>query len=235
MAMKTLRKRFDAYGIAENPDGTLRGKPIWFVRYAETYINLGHPDVGKLFNDNGQTLRKYNDFLFQVAVAHDAAADAAERAELERMYVLLTRHLLDQGFAAGSAQGTLHHLGYSMRNFYTAPVIMRDVLRRAGLEHDVQQAMEWFSGVGEVKLPPAEPGMDIDAFNTSLVGRLAEHRDAPGHPGESGPGWRRSPVGSTTDIRSPRGPDPASRATARSSTTGVTTRPMPWTGSAAGP
>ncbi len=173
MAMKTLRKRFDAYGIAENPDGTLRGKPIWFVRYAETYINLGHPDVGKLFNDNGQTLRKYNDFLFQVAVAHDAAADAAERAELERMYVLLTRHLLDQGFAAGSAQGTLHHLGYSMRNFYMAPVIMRDVLRRAGLEHDVQQAMEWFSGVGEVKLPPAEPGMDIDAFNTSLVGRLA--------------------------------------------------------------
>lgn len=72
MAMKTLRKRFDAYGIAENSDGTLRGKPIWFVRYAETYINLGHPDVGKLFNDNGQTLRKYNDFLFQVAVAHDA-------------------------------------------------------------------------------------------------------------------------------------------------------------------
>lgn len=121
MAMKTLRKRFDAYGIAENPDRTLRGKPIWFVRYAETYINLGHPDVGKLFNDNGQTLRKYNDFLFQVAVAHDAAADAAERAELERMYVLLTRHLLDQGFAAGSAQGTLHHLGYSMRNFTRLP------------------------------------------------------------------------------------------------------------------
>lgn len=41
MAMKALRKRFDAYGIAENPDGTVRGKPIWFVRYAETYINPG--------------------------------------------------------------------------------------------------------------------------------------------------------------------------------------------------
>lgn len=173
MAMDALRKRFAGYDIAENPDGTVKGKPIWFVRYAETYINLGHPGIGKLFNDNDQTLRKYNDFMFQVAVAHDAAADAAERAELERMYVLLTRHLLDQGFAAGSALGTLHHLGYSMRNFYTAPVIMRDVLRRAGLEHDVQQAMEWFSGVGEVKLQPAEPGMDIDAFNTSLIGRLA--------------------------------------------------------------
>ena len=173
LPLKTLRERFEEYAITENADGTLRGKPIWFVRYAETYINLGHPDVAKLFAENGQLLRNYNDFLFQVAVAHDAARDAAEREELERMYILLTRHLLDQGFAAGSALGTLHHLGYSMRNFYTAPVIMRDVLRQAGLEHDVQQAMEWFSGVGEVKLPPTVPGMDIDAFNTSLIGRLA--------------------------------------------------------------
>lgn len=168
-----LRRRFERYDITENADGTLRGKPIWFVRYAETYINLGHPEVAKLYAANDQLLRGYNDFLFQVAVAYRASEDPAERAELERMYVLLTRHLLDQGFAAGSALGTLHHLGYSMRNFYTAPVLMRDVLRRAGLEHDVQQAMEWFSGVGEVKLPPETPGMDIDAFNTSLIGRLA--------------------------------------------------------------
>lgn len=173
LPLAELRRHFEQYGITENADGTLRGKPIWFVRYAETYINLGHPDVAKLYAANDQLLRGYNDFLLQIAVAHEAAADPAERAELERMYVLLTRHLLDQGFAAGSALGTLHHLGYSMRNFYTAPVIMRDVLRRAGLEHDVQQAMEWFSGVGEVKLPPSAPGMDIDAFNTSLIGRLA--------------------------------------------------------------
>ena len=172
-AFEELHKRFAAYGIAENSDGTVRGKPIWFVRYAETYINLGHPDVGRLFDDNGQTLRGYNDFLFQVAVAYHAARSDADRDRLGRMYVLLTRHLLDQGFAAGSALGTLHHLGYSMRNFYTAPVLMREELRRAGLEHPVQQAMEWFSGVGEVKLPPKEPGMDIDAFNTSLIGRLA--------------------------------------------------------------
>lgn len=174
LPLETLRRQFAAYGITENADGTLHGKPVWFVRYAETYINLGHTDVAKLYGANGQTLRGCNDFLFQLAVAWNAAPEgSAERGELERMYVLLTRHLLDQGFAAGSAQGTLHHLGYSMRNFYTAPVIMRDVLRRAGLEHDVQQAMEWFSGVGEVKLPPEVPGMDIDAFNTSLIGRLA--------------------------------------------------------------
>lgn len=173
MPLKTLRKRFEEYGIAQNADGTLRGKPVWFVRYAETYLNLGHPKVAQLYRDNGQLLRRCNDLLFQIAVAHHAAADPAARGELARIYLLLTRHLLDQGFAAGSAQGTLHHLGYSMRNFYTAPVLMRDVLREAGLLEQVQQAMEWFSGVGEVKRPPARPGIDIDAFNTSLIGRLA--------------------------------------------------------------
>ncbi|MEG1864708.1 MAG: chondroitinase family polysaccharide lyase [Alistipes sp.] len=171
--MDRLRRNFDTYNIKENADGTLHGKPIWFVRYAETYLTMGHPEVSKLYNDNRQTLRRYNDFMYQIAIAYNATDDAAQRAELARMYVLLVRHLLDQGFAAGSAQGTLHHLGYSMRNFYTAPVLMRDVLQQAGLEHAVQQAMEWFSGVGEVKLPPTVPGIDIDAFNTSLIGRLA--------------------------------------------------------------
>ena len=172
-ALGGLRERFAAYGIEENPDGTVRGKPIWFVRYSETYINLGHPDVHKLFAANGQTVRAYNDLMYQIAVAHSLNENPAERDELAGMYVRLTRHLLDQGFAAGSALGTLHHLGYSMRNFYTAPVLMREVLERAGLRREVQQAMEWFSGVGEVKLPTRELGMDIDAFNTSLVGRLA--------------------------------------------------------------
>lgn len=172
-AIKYLQKQFSEYGITENPDGTVRGKPIWFIRYAETYINLGYPDVAKLYEQNRQTLRRYNDLMFQIAVSHAFSESGTERAELERMYLMMTRHLLDQGFAAGSAQGTLHHLGYSMRNFYTAPVIMRSVLEKAGLLHDVQQAMEWFSGVGEVKTPPAVAGMDIDAFNTSLTGRLA--------------------------------------------------------------
>ncbi len=172
-SLRSLKKRFDEYAIEELPDGTLRGKPVWFTRYAETYIGLGHRNVAALYARNGQLLRKCNDLLFRLAVAWEASRDADERRELERMYVLLTRHLLDQGFAAGSAQGTLHHLGYSMRNFYTAPVVMREVLLEAGLLEEVQRAMEWFSGVGEVKVPAAAPGMDIDAFNTSLFGRLA--------------------------------------------------------------
>ena len=168
-----LREQFAGYGITENKDGSIKGKPIFFTRYGETYINVGIPDASKIFSDNGQLLRAANDFMFNLALAYLKSDDPAWKDELAGMYINMTRHMLDQGYAAGSALGTLHHLGYSMRNFYTAPVMMKDVLEAAGLADEVQQAMEWFSGVGEVKTAPVEPGMDIDAFNTSLMGRTA--------------------------------------------------------------
>ena len=168
-----LREMYNSYGISENADGTIKGKPVFFTRYGETYINLGIKDASAQFGRNGQLLRQANDNLLQLAAAWKTETDSGTRSEIESMYVNLTRHLLDQGFAAGSGLGTVHHLGYSMRNFYTAPVIMKDVLEAAGLRGKVQAAMEWFSGVGEVKTAPQGPGMDIDAFNTSLMGRVA--------------------------------------------------------------
>ena len=164
---------YESYHLSFNPDGTINGKPIYFIRYGETYLNQGIPDAKQAFTKAGQLLKDLNDKMLRLAVTIMNCKDAEQKEELSRMYVNLTRHLLDQGFAAGSGQGTLHHLGYSMRNFYTGPVIMQDVLKEAGLDVAVQQAMEWFSGVGEIKIAPAVLGMDIDAFNTSLMGRVA--------------------------------------------------------------
>ena len=164
---------YDSYQLSFNSDGTINGKPIYFIRYGETYLNQGIPDAKQAFTKAGQLLKDLNDKMLRLAVTIMNCKDAEQKEELSRMYVNLTRHLLDQGFAVGSGQGTLHHLGYSMRNFYTGPVIMQDVLKEAGLDVAVQQAMEWFSGVGEIKIAPAVLGMDIDAFNTSLMGRVA--------------------------------------------------------------
>ncbi|MBQ7268857.1 MAG: sugar lyase [Bacteroidales bacterium] len=171
--LEEARRVYNSYNIRYNRDGTIVGKPIFFTRYGETFLNLGIKDASRRFSEEGQLLRTYNDHLYRIALSWQQASDPALKEELARMYVDMTRHLLDQGFAAGSAQGTLHHLGYSMRNFYTAPVIMKDVLREAGLLEQVRLAMEWFSGVGEVKTAPEQPGMDIDAFNTYLLSRVA--------------------------------------------------------------
>ena len=130
-----LREQFAGYGITENKDGSIKGKPIFFTRYGETYINVGIPDASKIFSDNGQLLRAANDFMFNLALAYLKSDDPAWKDELAGMYITMTRHMLDQGYAAGSALGTLHHLGYSMRNFYTAPVMMKDVLEALTRKH----------------------------------------------------------------------------------------------------
>lgn len=171
--LEEARKMYDSYNVSFNPDGTITGKPIYFIRYGETYLNQGIPDAKQSFTRNGQLLKDLNDKMLRLAVTIRNCEDDSAKKELSQMYVNLTKHLLDQGFAAGSGQGTLHHLGYSMRNFYTGPVLMQDILKEAGLDQQVQQAMEWFSGVGEIKVAPAVLGMDIDAFNTSLMGRVA--------------------------------------------------------------
>lgn len=167
-----LKKRFKAYRIRRDSTGRITGLPLFFERYGETYQKLGAPRYNELFA-GPSGLSSANDLLYDLAIAWHNNTAAGVKQELAGMYVLLTRHLLDQGFRAGSAMGTLHHLGYAMRQYYPSMLLMKEVLAGAGLQHQVQQAMEWFAGTGEVKRAPEVKGMDVDAFNTSLSGRLA--------------------------------------------------------------
>lgn len=167
-----LTKNFREYHIRENGDGSVSGLPVFFERYGETYTHLGAPDYSLLYA-NEMGISNLNKLMFDMAVSYRMSRNDAERKKISGMYVLLSRHVLDQGFRAGSAMGTLHHLGYSMRKFYAAALLMHDVLAETGLSYPLQQAMEWFAGTGEIKVKSPAPGMDVDAFNTSLSGRLA--------------------------------------------------------------
>ena len=168
----SLRARYSIYHL----DTDRPGLPVFFERYGETYTHYDNTTTyTQKIGDMG--LSRANQLLYDLALAYrrqigTSRQCSADSIEIAHMFLALTRHMLDQGFQAGSAMGTLHHLGYSMRYFYPAMYLMRDVLREAGMLHEVQQAMEWFSGAGEVKVLPRKPGMDIDAFNTSLEGRL---------------------------------------------------------------
>ena len=170
--LQKLVDAFNAYQIQKNNDGTLRGLPVFFERYGETYEYLGAENYKTLFA-NPMGLSECNQLMLNMATSYHLSKNTVDKETITNMYVLLMQHLLDQGFQAGSAMGTLHHLGYSMRNFYTAAFLMKEPLHASGLDNDVQKAMEWFAGTGEIKSIPTEPGMDIDAFNTSLIGRLS--------------------------------------------------------------
>jgi chondroitin-sulfate-ABC endolyase/exolyase len=93
--------------------------------------------------------------------------------QLKAMFMQLYLHAEEQGIAAGSGLGTIHHSGYSFRNYYPALYLMKEVLTENGKLKDAMQSMQWYAATGEVLLKPEMPGMDMDAFNTTALGRLA--------------------------------------------------------------
>lgn len=171
LPLSKLRNDVSKYNISENSDGTIKGVPVFFERYGETYSMFGADRYSKIYG-NIMGLKRFNYTLLQLSVLWNLSEKEEERKEVEELYISMIHHMLDQGFQAGSAMGTLHHLGYSMRNYYPAVFLMSEVLEKNGLKSELQKAMEWFSGAGIVKTEPVTPGMDVDTFNTNLIARL---------------------------------------------------------------
>jgi len=166
-----LKKAYNQYEI-KREDEQISGKVMWFCRFSEIY----KPYTNKFknyFDKKGKGLAAYTKLMYEIASAYNQADNAHYKIELEELFFNMSDHLIDQGWAEGSASGTLHHLGYSMRTYYAAYFLMRESLIRTQRVDQAQKAMEWYSGVKEVFAPIHQKGMSIDAFNTSVMGRLA--------------------------------------------------------------
>jgi chondroitin-sulfate-ABC endolyase/exolyase len=170
--MSRLRKGFDFYNIkVEGPHVT--GMPLWFVRHAELYIPLEGRSVTSHFRKNRNDLKRYFGLMLNIAQSFRKSDDVEQRRELQRMFIHMYAHLRDQGVAFGSGMGTIHHYGYSWRDYYDALFLMKSALKEEGLLDDAIRDMQWYAIVNEVNVVPSEPGMDMDAFNTQALGRLA--------------------------------------------------------------
>lgn len=133
------------------------------------------PELSKELKAGTTPLRNYTDKMFQIARAHEQArrlglpqADAFGQLWL-RCFV----HLRDQGFAAGSAQGTIHHIGYQHRGWWDSLVLVRPVLEEAGLWQDARADLAWFVGLGRLLQDFENPdhyGGLVDVLNTLLLG-----------------------------------------------------------------
>ncbi|MBI9063621.1 MAG: hypothetical protein JEZ14_16690 [Marinilabiliaceae bacterium] len=171
--VEELRTQFSTYEIARKGD-QITGLPIWFGRNAELYIPLiSHKEAKNFYNKTGQNAKVYFDFMLKVATAHVNSSSETLKKELASMYLDLYDHMVDQGFAAGSGLGTIHHYGYNWRSYYRALFLMRDVLEANNHLQEAVAGMQWFASVGETFHAPETYGMDMDAFNTQVMGRLA--------------------------------------------------------------
>lgn len=120
-------------------------------------------------------LRDCTDLMQKVARAH-ASAGPDLRGPLAEQYLRLVAHLRDRGWAYGSCQGTVHHLGYAIRGYYDSAYLMREALREAGTLDEVRADLAWLSGLGRIFFDwrDASPYSGImDILNTTVRGMLA--------------------------------------------------------------
>lgn len=113
--------------------------------------------------------------MLDIASRYVKNKDAAERAALSEMYLLMTRHLLDQGFAKGSSLVSTHHWGYSSRGWYSSALLMQDVLEQNDLLPEVYDALLWhareFKASFDMEIKPQSSNLDY--FNTLSRQHLA--------------------------------------------------------------
>lgn len=167
--LSDIRSKYAAFGITRDDNG-IHGASLFMPHFDHV------PDSLKVsFKELSNTadLRVYTDLMNVVANTYLSTEDLAIRSELKSMYINLTDHLADQGWAYGSGQGTMHHLGYNVRGFYSSAFLMRDVLKEAGILDRTQKTLFWLSGAGRMYTPKDDVVGNIDIFNTTLNGMLA--------------------------------------------------------------
>ncbi|MFE6779659.1 chondroitinase family polysaccharide lyase [Streptomyces sp. NPDC057702] len=122
-------------------------------------------------------LKEVTGLLRTIAQAHDAAAPgSAHAAALGALYVRVVRRLRELGWTYGSCQGTVHHLGFAVVGYYDSVVLMREVLRAAGLLAAVRADLTWLSGLGRLRRGfdfRNGHGSTADILNTTVRGMFA--------------------------------------------------------------
>jgi chondroitin-sulfate-ABC endolyase/exolyase len=169
-SMLALRDEFQSYAIAREGEA-VSGRPVNLVHIKDIYPKAIAKDMKALVNE--VNVRAYTDFMLDVAKAYHSIDDSALRSELEQMFITLSLHLKDQGWAWGSSLGTIHHLGYNIRGLYPSLLLMEDALEEAELLSWAQEMMGWYSGIGRIFEPLDESYANIDILNTTLQGMLA--------------------------------------------------------------
>ncbi|MDX2321680.1 MAG: chondroitinase family polysaccharide lyase [Moritella sp.] len=177
MTIADIRSRYQTFELLE-VDGIVTGKPLDNGNRLKIFLDKG---INKgLLNESGFDtvfdvikLRDYGEFMFAIAKLMHSDISAAEKQELTDMYLLLTRYGLTQGYESGSAVGTSHHFGYTLRALFQAHYYNRDLLSGNGLAKDVSDMMAWFAGTGRIYRPESEmTNFNVDVMNTQLRGML---------------------------------------------------------------
>ncbi len=158
--VQQLEKQFSAFNIKYTDQG-ISGDHIYMTHQSE-----GAPNKK---TNKGHKLKVYTQFMLQLAKAWSNTPEA-ERSEtnaikVSSMFCDMVRHMLDQGFTAESALGTMHHFGYTARAWVPAIDLMQKPLLDNGLLEQARESLTWFYNSNQM-YTPAPHGANMDYLNT---------------------------------------------------------------------
>lgn len=142
--------------------GKLTGYPLFFPSHRNVLEQAGVVPE--------RYLRDFGRLYFAGALAWRVASEE-QKPQWEEKLLLMFDFLKSQGWADGSGQGVLHHLGYSMRELFRGLYVSRDILSESGRLEAAQKMVSWYSGVGRI-FGERQTHPSVDVFNTQLEGML---------------------------------------------------------------
>ena len=170
--VNSIKKAFEVYNIKRNGEN-ITGRPVNSINEYEINHTVSLSEAKDYAQDYG--VQNASTLLLKIATAYRSPnVSAAEKDLLSKDFLEFLDHLHDQGWAYGSGMGSVHHLGYNFRNYFSACLLMKDVLKSSNRLDRTIKDMYWFSGQGRThQLPELLPSSNIDVFNTLLGGMLA--------------------------------------------------------------
>lgn len=173
--LEEIRRKFREFDIKKNADGVITGRHI----SNEKQLILYQPDFmtpeDQAFVDDYIMLGDYSNILLNIGKMWNTTNEPSVKQELADMYVLMTEHLIDQGYYRGSSQVTTHHWGYYSRWWYISAMLMADVLTEHNLRMPIYEALVWYSREFKENFDMIEgpQSSDLDYFNTLSRQHLA--------------------------------------------------------------
>jgi hypothetical protein len=151
--IRAAHRRWQTLNIQRTDDGVIRGQPFYTSR-------SGHrPRIGE-------------DVLQNCAIPLALDWRIHRNPGAYRRLVELFDHLHDQGWAEGSAMGTLDHGTLRAVGFYVGAFLIRDKLAETGRLGRVLSTMKWYAGFNEIFCDDSRPGTSADRMRTVALFRL---------------------------------------------------------------
>ena len=116
---------------------------------------------------------EYGRWLRDLAYMYNSTENSQEKQEIFNIFQEGMKYFFDQGWTKGSGQGTIHHLGYQMREVYEAVLLMREPIINSEINDKTREMVKWYSALGIIYTPEEEiKGVNADILNTMLPGMV---------------------------------------------------------------